>query len=196
MRALRFVPAEALQAIFGTVNPLPNIPATWNMAPTRDAPVVRLHRETRGAQGAGPESRASADQRPGRKCRHLVNVPRRSGAPPLPGGGKTRIPWAVARADGQSLALAGLWEGWRGASGEVLRTFVIVTTPASEAPRALHDPMPAVLEPADWPLWLGEVEGEAPALLRPSKADLRLWRVSPAVNDVRNDTEGLLNQAV
>jgi putative SOS response-associated peptidase YedK len=41
-RYASFLPAEALARIFGTVNPLPNLETTWNMAPTRDAPVVRL----------------------------------------------------------------------------------------------------------------------------------------------------------
>jgi putative SOS response-associated peptidase YedK len=31
--------------VFGTVNPLPNFETTWNMAPTRDAPVVRLSKD-------------------------------------------------------------------------------------------------------------------------------------------------------
>ena len=31
--------------MFGTVKPLPNLEQTWNMAPTRDAPVVRLSRD-------------------------------------------------------------------------------------------------------------------------------------------------------
>jgi putative SOS response-associated peptidase YedK len=44
-RYASFQPAEALARIFGTVNPLPNLVVTWNMAPTRDAPVVRLSRE-------------------------------------------------------------------------------------------------------------------------------------------------------
>jgi putative SOS response-associated peptidase YedK len=44
-RYASFLPAEALARIFGTVNPLPNLEVTWNMAPTRDAPVVRLSRE-------------------------------------------------------------------------------------------------------------------------------------------------------
>jgi putative SOS response-associated peptidase YedK len=44
-RYASFLPAEALARIFGTVNPLPNLETTWNMAPTRDAPVVRLSRE-------------------------------------------------------------------------------------------------------------------------------------------------------
>ena len=44
-RYASFLPAEALARIFGTVNPLPSLEITWNMAPTRDAPVVRLSRE-------------------------------------------------------------------------------------------------------------------------------------------------------
>jgi putative SOS response-associated peptidase YedK len=44
-RYASFLPAEALARIFGTVNPLPNLEAIWNMAPTRDAPVVRVSRE-------------------------------------------------------------------------------------------------------------------------------------------------------
>ena len=46
-RYASFLPAEALRAMFDTVNATPNWEPTWNMAPTRDAPVVRLHPETR-----------------------------------------------------------------------------------------------------------------------------------------------------
>jgi putative SOS response-associated peptidase YedK len=42
-----FLPAEALRALFQSVNPTPNWEPTWNMAPTRNAPVVRLHPQTR-----------------------------------------------------------------------------------------------------------------------------------------------------
>ena len=44
-RYASFLPAEAIAKIFGTVNPLPNLAPTWNMAPTMDAPVVRLARD-------------------------------------------------------------------------------------------------------------------------------------------------------
>ena len=44
-RYASFLPAEAIARIFGTVNPLPNLEPTWNMAPTRDAPVVRLSKD-------------------------------------------------------------------------------------------------------------------------------------------------------
>src|SRR5436190_12894208 len=45
-RYASFLPAEAVARLFHTVNPLPNLPPTWNMAPTRDAMVVRHHPET------------------------------------------------------------------------------------------------------------------------------------------------------
>ena len=50
-RYASFLPAEYLARLFATVNPLPNLETTWNMAPTMDAPTVRLV--------AGPASGAS-----------------------------------------------------------------------------------------------------------------------------------------
>jgi len=56
----------------------------------------------------------------------------------------------------------------------------------------LHERMPVILEEAAWPVWLGEAEGEAVDLLRPSAAELRVWRIGTAVNNVRNDRAELL----
>ena len=103
-----------------------------------------------------------------------------------------KAPWAIARADGQPMALAGLWEGWRSPEGTVIRSFTIVTTSANDALRPLHERMPVVFEPADWPVWLGEAEGDLAGLLHPSAAAFRTWRIGPAVNNVRNDAPGVL----
>ena len=46
-RYASFLPAEALRTLFHTANPLPNFAPTWNMAPTREAPVIRVHPQTR-----------------------------------------------------------------------------------------------------------------------------------------------------
>ena len=55
--------------------------------------------------------------------------------------------------------------------------------------------MPVILEPDDWPAWLGEVAGDPSSLLRPSaEGVLRLWPVSRAVNSVRNNTPDLLDR--
>ena len=45
-RYASFLPAEAVARLFHAVNPLPNFPPTWNMAPTQDAMVVRHHPQT------------------------------------------------------------------------------------------------------------------------------------------------------
>lgn len=82
-----------------------------------------------------------------------------------PGG---KEPFAIGRADGDPLAFAGISEGWRGPGSEVLRTFAILTTAANAQMSTLHDRMPVILEQGDWPLWLGEQEGDPRGLLGPA----------------------------
>jgi putative SOS response-associated peptidase YedK len=106
-------------------------------------------------------------------------------------GGKT--PYAIARADGDPLAFAGIWEGWRSPDGNILRTFAIVTTTANPEMAVLHERMPVILEAGDWPVWLGEDPGAPETLLRPSpEGVLRLWQVDRRVGNVRNDDPDLL----
>jgi putative SOS response-associated peptidase YedK len=69
------------------------------------------------------------------------------------------------------MAFAGLWEGFKWLDDTVLRTFTI-TTYANEVVGELHDRMPVILEPEDWPTWLGEVEGDPATLLRPAGDDV------------------------
>ncbi len=53
--------------------------------------------------------------------------------------------------------------------------------------------MPVILEPADWPLWLGEAGGDPGSLLHPpSDGALRTWPVSRQVNSTKNNGPGLL----
>ncbi|HVZ08949.1 SOS response-associated peptidase [Rhodopila sp.] len=214
-RYVSSLPAEALVALLDTVGPTPNWAPTWNMAPTRDAPVVRRHPATgerrldllrwglvphwakdpktvRLSINARSETLSSTPMfrdAYARKRRCLVPADAFYEWQVVAGG---KIPHAVARADGQPMIFAGLWEGWRGADGTVIRSFVIITTDANETLRPLHERMPVVLEPDAWPLWLGEREGDVAGLLRPSEAMFRVWRVGTAVNNVRNDAAELL----
>jgi hypothetical protein len=73
----------------------------------------------------------------------------------------------------------------------VLRTLSIITTYANEIIGELHDRMPVILEPPEWPTWLAEVKGDPAALMRPSGEDvLKVWPVSRQVNSPRsNGTE-------
>ena len=45
-RYASFLPSDFLAQLFQARNPPPNFELTWNMAPSRDAPVVRLHAPT------------------------------------------------------------------------------------------------------------------------------------------------------
>lgn len=214
---------DEIRRLFGTVNPVPEFAATWNMAPSRAAPVVRLHPPsvTRHLDllrwGLVPHwvrDPASARRPINARAETAATTPmfrdalaRRRCIVPVDAfyewqaAGEARLPHAVARTDGAPMALAGLWEGWRGADGAVLRSFAVLTTAASPQLRPLHDRMPVVLEPADWPLWLGETDpagrdGDAiAALLRPSAASFRVWPVSTQVNNVRHDGAHLLDPA-
>lgn len=56
--------------------------------------------------------------------------------------------------------MASVWKGWRAPDGEVMQTFAILTTTANTTMSALHERMPVILEPQDWPRWLGEADGD------------------------------------
>jgi putative SOS response-associated peptidase YedK len=213
-RYAAFLPAEAIVALFATSGPVPNWAPTWNMAPTRDAPVVRRHPESGerrldllrwGLLPHWAKDAKSVRQPINARSETVATAPmfrdafrhRRCLVPAdafyeWQATGGAKLPWAIARADGQPLTFAGLWEGWRGSDGAVIRSFTIVTTGANEALRPLHERMPVVLEPADWPLWLGETAGDPADVMRPSRASFRTWRIGTAVNNVRNDTPQLL----
>jgi putative SOS response-associated peptidase YedK len=108
--------------------------------------------------------------------------------------GRVREPIYLSLADGRPFALAGLWEYWRDSEGQGLSTFTIVTVAANAFVAPIHNRMPAILPPADWPQWLepAEVAPDVVApLCRPAPADwLRAWPVSPLVNSPRQDGPG------
>lgn len=97
--------------------------------------------------------------------------------------GKARLPYAIARADGTMMMVAGLWDGWRAPDGEIVRSFTVLTTEANSLIAALHNRMPVITPPEDYGTWLSGNVDEARALLRPCPAEtLRMWPVSPAMN--------------
>jgi putative SOS response-associated peptidase YedK len=111
--------------------------------------------------------------------------------------GKERTPLTIFDPEGRLLALAGLWTGRQDPeSGEWKRTFTVITTRPNAFMARIHDRMPAIIEPADWELWLDPAPrdpGELLALLEPRDAlALDAHAVSPLVNSVRNDGPDLL----
>jgi putative SOS response-associated peptidase YedK len=104
-----------------------------------------------------------------------------------------KAPFAVGRLDGDPVAFGGIWEAWIAPDGETLQTFSTITTEANRQLSTIQPRMPVVIEPADWPIWLGEIEGDVGALLRPVPEDvLRVWPVNKKVGNVKNDGPELL----
>lgn len=203
--------------LFRTSNPPVNYPPSWNVAPTQMAVVARrepasgdrhldllrwglVPNFTKDLKTARKPINARSETAAGSGMFRGALAARRCLVPAdafyewraMPDG---KQPYAIARRNGEPLAFAGVWEGWRSPDGEILRSFAILTTSANTTMAALHDRMPVILEAADWPLWLGEAKGDPMTLLRPAASDvLRLWAVSRAVNNVRNDGSELLDQ--
>lgn len=215
-RYASFLPAEALARIFGTANPLPNFAPSWNVAPTQDAAVVRRHPQTghrhldllkwgllpywtKEPTRAQRPINARSETAPTSGMFRRALAQRRCLVPAdafyewkAVEGGKQ--PYAVARQDGQPMALAGLWESFRWPDETVTRSFVIMTTMPNAEMAELHDRMPVILEEQDWSTWLGEAEGDNVALLRPAPDGLlRTWPVDRRVGSPRNNGPELLD---
>jgi putative SOS response-associated peptidase YedK len=167
------LPPEALRTLFRTRNPVPNLGPNWNTAPAQEAPVVRRDPETgerhldllrwglvphftrrlktaRKPINARSETAASSAYFRGSLAHRRCLVPA-DAFYEWRATSTGKQPSAIARGDGTPLAFAGIWEGWRAPDGETLRTFAILTTAANATLRRLHNRMPVILEPADWP---------------------------------------------
>ncbi len=103
-----------------------------------------------------------------------------------------RLPWYIHRRDDVPIAFGGIWQSW--GDGEARQpTCAIVTTAASRTMSAIHHRMPLILDPNDWPLWLGEAGKGAALLMEPGREDLlEFHRVDPRVNSNRAEGPELI----
>jgi putative SOS response-associated peptidase YedK len=104
-------------------------------------------------------------------------------------------PFFVSLGNRAPMPLAGLWEDWKAPTGEKVRSCTIITTDANSLLGQVHDRMPVIISPDDWPTWLGETPAsndELKALLRPYPPErLVLWPVDRKVGNVRNESADL-----
>lgn len=116
------------------------------------------------------------------------------------GGRSARRPHLVRARTGGPIAFAGLREDWLGADGSEIETMAILTVPANQLLRRLHDRMPAILSPEAFDAWLDckTMSAEAAAdLLAPApETDLEFIEVNPRLNDPRNEGPELQEPAV
>lgn len=100
-------------------------------------------------------------------------------------------PNLISLPDQELFAFAGLYEQWLGPDGSEIDSMAIVTLPANDTVRPIHDRMPAILAPEQFEAWLDCRSGNtliANELLAASAAQtLEVREVSRQLNNPRND---------
>ena len=101
-------------------------------------------------------------------------------------------PYFFSARDRSLLAMAGIWESWVDrASGEVVESCALLTVAANRFMGRIHHRMPALIEKADWGVWLAPGPGDPEpllSLLQPAPEDrLDAVRVGRYVNQARNE---------
>jgi len=215
-RYVQSLSADELMEAFDLVERPEGVQRRYNLAPSERAPVVRAEAAGRVARhlqwglvpswaddpsiglrliNARAESAASKPAFRQAMARRRCLVPA-SGFYEWQATGSAKQPWYIHSAEGRPLALAGLYEHWRGEDGDEIESFVILTTEANEAVRPLHDRMPVLLERNAWARWLDAdaVDAKAAAaMLGPCDAGmLAMHPVSRRVNRPGADDASLI----
>lgn len=104
--------------------------------------------------------------------------------------GKGKVPMWFKLKTSEPFVFAGLWDVWKKADGEMLRTYTVVTTEPNEVLAPIHNRMPVMLSDRDALDWVMSDEiDHALGLLKPFPADLMDgYDVSKRVNNPQNDT--------
>ena len=167
---------------FGVTNQLDQLSPNDDIRPTQLAPVVAMgHRAAYmrwglipswakdpsigkkmiNARVEGLEQKPSF-RRPLRVSRCLIPA---TGFYEWQTTGRSKVKYQFGLEDGELFGLAGLYDTWLDENGEEKETFTIITTTPNELVGAVHNRMPAILDPADEEVWLDPDETDSLHLL-------------------------------
>jgi len=101
-------------------------------------------------------------------------------------------PFFIHLHDKIPMAFAGLYQHWHAPDETVIESCTILTAAANDLMKPIHDRMPIIVAPADFPLWLDNITykpKQLEKLLQPFPADKMIaYPVSTFVNSPRNNT--------
>jgi putative SOS response-associated peptidase YedK len=200
---------------FRVFNPMMGSRSRFNVAPGNEMPVIvggearELSRMTWGlvphragdARAAFRSINARAEDIAGKPMfRHLLEDRRclvpATGFYEWKKEGTRKIPFYFHRKDDAGFAFAGLYDTCPAPSGEILKTYTIITTEANELMAPVHDRMPAILTEDGVQRWLsGDLL--SPAVMREilvpcASGIMEAYPVSPRVNSPAVDDEQLI----
>jgi len=207
---------EAMRQLFDIDGPMLNLEPRYNIAPTQQAPVIRIGESRRRELAMmrwglvpswskdGPDSRYSMinarAETVAEKPAYRAAFHDRRCLVPADGfyewqkqeGGKQ--PWRFTMKDGAPFVFAGLWESWRQPDGNDLRSYTIIVTGANTLVGKVHDRMPVILDRAAAKAWMSETaKNDLLELLQPFDAKLMAATpVSKRVNSPKNDNPSVI----
>ena len=189
----------------------------FNIAPTQQAPVVRLARDgTRSLAmlrwGLVPywaKDLSAGTKMINARCEGVETQPafraavekRRCIVPATgffewKGVAGRKQPFAITLPGRHVFGFAGLWERWKPREGgDAVETFTIVTTDANAAVAEVHDRMPVILPKESEEAWLRGEPAEACKLLTPYSGEVALRAVNTRVSNVNNEGPECLDDA-
>ncbi|MCX6430124.1 MAG: SOS response-associated peptidase [Actinobacteria bacterium] len=176
---------DALVEEFGINGTVPQspLPASWNIAPSKEIYIVRDNLETgmRNLDTASwgiighwykdmLQAKASQSHAINARCESVFEKPTfrdsfRKRRCLIPADGyyewatalgryKPKQPFYISRQDGGSLSLAGIWSSWTSPEGEVIETAAIITHEAIGFLAPIHSRMPVFMPRDRWQAWL------------------------------------------
>jgi len=199
------------------VPPSDRVTRRYNIAPTQEAPVIRMDRAREAREvamlrwGLVPSwakdlavgtrminaRGESVEEKPAfreamRKRRCIVPA---SGFYEWQGAPGRKQPYAITLAGGELFGFAGLWESWQAPSGQSVHTFAIVTTEANAAVAPIHDRMPVIVPLDQVDAWLTGTVEEARALVKPYEGVTAVRAVTRRMSNVRAEGPECLDDA-
>lgn len=192
------------------------MPASYNVAPTHTVPIVRLRNSgerelaavrwglvppwSKDPASGPPLFNARSETAPEKPAFRAAFRARRcivpmSGFYEWKKTGDHKQPYYITRADGAIMLIAGLWEHRPATQTEpTIESMTILTTPANNFMAAMHDRMPAIVEPEGVATWLdpnASTEALAAMLAPAPDGVLQAHPVGIRVNSPKNDNEDL-----
>jgi putative SOS response-associated peptidase YedK len=110
----------------------------------------------------------------------------------------SKTPMYIHLKNRKVFGMAGLWDIWTNSDGEVIHTCTIITVPANNKLSAIHDRMPAILEPDMESMWLDHNIADTNKLLELlqtyKESEMEFYPVSRRVNSPSLDSQECIIQ--
>lgn len=110
--------------------------------------------------------------------------------------GNSKTPYFIYLKGKKLFGFAGVYSNLKDAEGKEVNTFAILTCPANEFMKGIHERMPVILGEKDEELWLDEESkvDKLEKLLTPYEGEMEGYPISKLVNSPENDGEKIIEK--